>query len=137
MRVLGIDFGEKRVGLAVSDPGAQYALPLTTLERKNDRSLARAIHRLATEHGVTRLVLGEPLNLDGSRGTAAERIRRFGDRLERTTGLPVQYIDEALTSVEAEERLRALGIEPRKAPERVDALAAQILLQDALGLEDP
>lgn len=135
MCVLGIDFGEKRVGLALSDPQARYAIPLTTLERRNDRSVAREISRLAAERGVVRLVLGEPLGLDGTRGDAAQRVRRFGARLEKTSGLPLQYVDEALTSVEAEAQLREVGVDPRKNPGRVDALAAQILLQEALERE--
>ncbi|MCH9651113.1 MAG: Holliday junction resolvase RuvX [Deltaproteobacteria bacterium] len=137
MCVLGIDFGEKRVGLALSDPKARYAIPLTTLERRNDRSVAREICRLAAERGVVRLVLGEPLGLDGNRGEAAQRVRRFGNRLEKTSGLPLQYVDEALTSVEAEAQLREMGVDPRKNPGRVDSLAAQILLQEALARQAP
>lgn len=136
MCVLGIDFGQKRVGLALSDPEARYALPLTTLERRNDRSLAREICRLAGERGVVKLILGEPLGLDGERGEAAQRVRRFGSRLERASGLPLEYVDEALTSVEAEARLKEMGVDPRSNPGRVDALAAQILLQEALAREE-
>jgi len=134
MRAMGIDFGERRIGLAISDPAGRLALPLRTIERKNDRGAARQIARIAVAEGVERLVLGEPLNLDGSRGDAAARIRRFADRLERTTELPLELVSETLTSVEAEERLRIAGVDPRKSPERVDAVAAQILLQEALDL---
>jgi putative Holliday junction resolvase len=77
-------------------------------------------------------VVGEPRKLDGSRGPAAERARRFGERLAGLTGLPLELVDEALTSVEAAERLRAAGVDPRRHPERLDATAAQILLQEAL-----
>ena len=111
MRTLGIDFGETRIGLAISDPAGRVAVPLTTLER---------------------LVLGEPVGLDGQRGPAAERVERFGRKLAAVTGLPLALIDEALTTVAAAERLREAGIDPRRQPERLDALAAQILLQDAL-----
>lgn len=132
MRTLGIDFGEQRIGLAISDPAGRLAVPLCTLERRDDRGAARQIARVALGEGVECLVLGEPLNLDGSRGEAAQRVRRFARRLERTTQLPLELIGEALTSVEAEQRLRSAGADLRKSPERIDAVAAQILLQEAL-----
>jgi len=135
MRSLGIDFGEKRIGLAISDPEGRLAVPLTTLERRNDRSAVRAIEEIARREGVGRLVLGEPVGLDGQRGEAAERVRRFGNRLAGITGLPVRLINESLTTVEAQERLRAAGFDPRREPERIDAVAAQILLQEALDSE--
>ncbi|HWN41344.1 MAG TPA: Holliday junction resolvase RuvX [Thermoanaerobaculia bacterium] len=135
MRSLGIDFGEKRIGLAISDPEGRLAVPLTTLVRRNDRSAIREIEEIARREGIGRLVLGEPIGLDGQRGEAAERVRRFGDRLAGITGLPVRLINESLTTVEAQERLRAAGIDPRREPERIDAVAAQILLQEALDSE--
>jgi putative holliday junction resolvase len=135
MRSLGIDFGEKRIGLAISDPEGRLAVPLTTLARRNDRSAIREIEEIARREGIGRLVLGEPVGLDGQRGEAAERVRRFGDRLAGITGLPVRLVNESLTTVEAQERLRAAGIDPRREPERIDAVAAQILLQEALDSE--
>lgn len=135
MRSLGIDFGEKRIGLAISDPEGRLAVPLATLERRNDRSAVREIEAIARREGVGRLVLGEPVGLDGQRGEAAERVRRFGNRLAGITGLPVRLINESLTTVEAQERLRAAGVDPRREPGRIDAVAAQILLQEALDSE--
>jgi putative holliday junction resolvase len=132
MRFLGIDFGEKRIGLAISDPDGRLAVPLTTLERRNDRSALRQIAEIARQEGVERLVLGEPVDLYGRRGEIAERARRFGARLAEMTGLPVEWVDETLTSVEAAARLREAGVNTRREPGRVDAIAAQILLQDAL-----
>jgi putative holliday junction resolvase len=132
MRSLGIDFGEKRIGLAVSDPGGVFAVPLTTLERRNDRSAIRQIAEIARQEGVGRLVLGEPVGLDGQRGPNAERVRRFGERLAELTGLPLELVGEALTTVEATERLRQAGVDTRREPARIDAVAAQILLQEAL-----
>ena len=136
MRSLGIDFGEKRIGLAISDPGGRFALPLATLERRNDRSALRQIAEIAREQGVGQLVLGEPVGLDGQRGANADRVRRFGSRLAELTGLPLELVNEALTTVEAHERLREAGVDPRKEPARIDALAAQILLQEALDRGD-
>lgn len=132
MRYLGIDFGEARIGLALSDPEGRFAVPLKTLPRQNDRAAAREIAEIARAEGVERLVLGEPVGLDGIRGEAAERVRRFGKKLETAAGLPVEMIEEALTSVAADERLREAGVDTRKNRERIDAVAAQILLQDAL-----
>lgn len=130
MRSLGIDFGEKRIGLAISE-GA-LAVPLRTLRRRDDRSALAEIAAIAGREGVGRLVVGEPCHLDGTRGPAAVRARRFGERLAELTGLPLELVNESLTSVEAADRLRAAGIDPRRHPERLDAVAAQILLQEAL-----
>ncbi|HEX5759277.1 MAG TPA: Holliday junction resolvase RuvX [Thermoanaerobaculia bacterium] len=132
MKTLGIDFGEKRVGVAISDPEGRVAVPLETVGRTSDAAVVAAIAELARREGVERLVVGEPVNLDGSRGPAAERARRFADKLAAATGLPCELIDEALTSREAAARLRAAGVDPRQVPGRVDAVAAQIVLQDAL-----
>ena len=132
LRALGIDYGAKRIGLALSDPEGRVALPLQTLARKDDRSAAREIAAIARREEVGRLVVGEPVGLDGTRGEAAERARRFADRLAALTGLPVEMVNESLTSVEAAERLRAAGVDPRRHPGRLDAVAAQILLQEAL-----
>lgn len=132
MRALGIDFGERRIGLAISDEAGRLATPLVTLERDNDRRAARRIVAIAREQGVARLVLGEPRNLDGTAGEAAERVRRFGRRIAEASGLELEMVDEALTSVEARRRLADAGVDVRRHPERVDQVAAQILLQDAL-----
>lgn len=135
MRSLGIDFGERRIGLAISDPDGKVAVPLATLERSNDRAAIREIAEIARREEVGRLVLGEPVGLDGQRGPNAERVRRFGDRLAQASGLPVRLVNESLTTIAAQERLREAGIDPRRDPARIDAVAAQILLQEALDLE--
>jgi putative Holliday junction resolvase len=129
-RFLGIDFGEKRIGLAISE--GTLAVPLLTLRRRDDRSALEEIAAIARREAVGRLVVGEPLGLDGTRGPAARRARRFAERLAALTGLPLELVNESLTSVEAAERLRAAGIDPRRHPEKLDAVAAQILLQEAL-----
>lgn len=139
VRALGIDFGERRIGLAVSDAEGRWAVPLTTLERRTDRRAAYQIADLARQEKVELLVLGEPLAPDGSAGEAAQRVRRFGRRLAKASGLPVRFVDETLTTVEAAERLAAIGADRREHAERRDAVAAQILLQEALdrGREAP
>lgn len=135
MRALGIDFGERRIGLAISDPAGRLAVPLQTIERETDRKAIGKIAEIAGREGVGRLVVGEPVGLDGERGPAARRARAFAERLKARTGLPLELVDEALTSVEARERLAASGARAAdllRDPGRIDAVAAQILLQDAL-----
>ena len=131
-RALGIDFGERRIGLALSDPAGSMALPLCTIERQTDRRAAYQIADLVRREEVRLLVLGEPLALDGSATAGSERVRGFGRRLARITGLPVAWVDETLTTVEATERLREAGADGPKQRDRRDAVAAQILLQEAL-----
>ena len=130
-RALGIDFGEKRIGLAVSDEGGRLALPLATLERQTDRRAAYQIADIARREEVGVLVLGEPRRPDGSDSPAAERVRRFGRRLRRAARLPLVLIDEAHTTIEAAERLRA-ATDAEPDATRLDAVAAQVLLQEAL-----
>jgi putative Holliday junction resolvase len=138
MRALGVDFGERRIGLAISDPAGSFALPWKVLARRDDRSAIAEIAALAQEERVELLVVGLPRRpSDGAAGAAAGRARRFGERLARATGLPLEMVDEALTSREAEARLAEGGGRRRAARSgaraaQVDALAAQLLLQDAL-----
>ena len=133
MRALGIDFGERRIGLAITAHNGRLALPRETIVRQTDRRAVYQIAALAREEEVTHLVLGEPRGLeDGARGEAADRIRRFGAKLEKAARLPVLYVEETLSTVEASERLRLAGVDERKNPERLDAVAAQILLEQAL-----
>jgi putative Holliday junction resolvase len=131
-RLLAIDYGSKRIGLAISDPEGRLAVPLETFARTDDRGAARYITRVVEREGVEGLVVGEPRRLDGGRGEAALRAARFARRLEAATGLPVELVDESLTSVEAERRLREAGVDAAAASGRVDAVAAQILLEEVL-----
>ena len=135
VRFLGIDIGEKRVGVAEGDSQVGFAVPHSTLRRTSDRQLIAEIKALAVESGTDVLVVGEPRRLDGSVGPAAERARAFARKLGKACALPVRTVDEALTSVEAERRLRAAGVDPRKHPERIDSTAAQILLQEEMDRE--
>lgn len=135
MRTLGIDFGERRIGLAISDPLGRIAVPLDTIERQTDRRAAYRIADLVVREDVEALVLGEPKDLEGQSGQAVERVHRFGQRLARITGLPLHWVDEALTTVEATERLRQAGLDRRSEPGRRDSVAAQIILQEALDRE--
>lgn len=132
MRTLGIDFGERRIGLAISDEEGRVAVPLGTVRRTSDRAAIAELLAILEREGAAAVVVGEPVNVDGSRGPAAERARSFAARLGRRSGLPWSLVNESLTTVEAAERLRAAGVDLRREPERLDAVAAQILLQEAL-----
>ena len=130
MRFLGIDFGERRIGLAVSDERGRIATPLETIERVNDAQAIERILSVIESERVGGLVMGEPRRLDGSRGDAAARVGSFARKLSEAAELKVRLIDEALTSHAAAERVGA------DSP-RLDAVAAQIILQDALDTSPP
>lgn len=132
-RALGIDFGERRIGLALSDADGRLALPWKVIERRSDDEAVAAIARIVAEEEISRLVVGEPRRIGGA--PESETFRRahgFGAKLERATGLEIEWVDEAFTSADAAARLREVGIDSRRARGRLDAVAAQLLLQDAL-----
>ncbi len=131
-RALGIDFGEKRIGLAVSDPTNTVATPLETLVRRSGkRPPYRVMAELAREHDVGQLVVGLPLGLDGEENVWCAEVRAMADKLSDVTGTPVAWVDERMTSVRAERALRSTGLSKSKRREkgRVDAAAAQLILQ--------
>ena len=132
MRVLGIDFGERRIGLAISDESGRWAMPLEAIERTTDRRAIYQLADLAKLREVGLLVVGEPRLLDGQESANSPRIRRFGKRLAEVCQLPIQWVEETLTTVEAGERLRAAEVNLRGRRQRRDSVAAQILLQEAL-----
>jgi putative Holliday junction resolvase len=129
---MGVDFGEKRIGLAVSDPTNTVATPLETLvRRRGKRPPAGRIAALAGEHDVGQLVIGLPLSLDGSEGEWCAEVRAMGERLGTLLDVPVAWVDERLTSVRAERAVRSSGLSKQRREERgrVDAAAAQLILQ--------
>jgi putative holliday junction resolvase len=142
--ILAVDYGRARIGLAIAEPEAQLPRPLLTLERINRNEDMRRLRELARDHGVRQIVVGLPLRLDGSRGEMAEEATRFAARLRKQLGLPVDMLDERLTSWEAERLLeeqsgRTLhdakthgkgGHNPAKAS--VDAVAAAVILREYL-----
>ncbi len=137
MRILGIDFGERRIGLALSDPSGTLASPLPTLKRRaGKRPPLAALAEIAKEHEVEALVLGLPLTLEGEDSAWTRTVREVGAALAERTGLPVHFVDERLTSVRAERAVRNLGLpkKKREEKERVDAAAAILILQTWLDL---
>ena len=137
MRVLGIDFGQRRIGLALSDASGILATPATTLERVTPEAdpvaLVRgALQRLSGEEPISRIVVGLPRRLDGSDNDQTPGVRKFAAELGMRTGLPISLQDERLTSREAEARLALRERDWRRRKHRLDAAAAAIVLQDWL-----
>lgn len=134
-RILALDYGTRRVGLALSDPTGTLAAPLTTLTRRvGKRAPIAGILRLASDHAAEAFVVGLPLDGDGGENEWSTEVRTFGRQLEVRSGLPVHFVDERYSSVEAEARIRSIGL-GRRAKEdkaRIDAGAAAIFLQDWL-----
>lgn len=127
--ILAFDFGVKRIGVAVGEWPLAQAHPLTTIRSEANAERFAAIEALIKEWRPVSLVVGLPLALDGSAHEMTARSTRFGNQLRGRFGLAVDYAEERLSSVEAEERLRAGGHNAKSAREHVDALAAQIILQ--------
>ncbi len=129
-RVLALDLGERRIGVAISDELGLTAQGLRTLYRTNKRRLLATLAALAAERQVGLILVGYPLLLSGEEGSQAQRARRFAAELERRTGLPVKLLDERFTTVEARRLLRSTGVclDKRNAPV-VDRLSAVLLLQ--------
>ena len=135
-RFLGIDHGSKRIGLAVSDPGATLASPLTTIDAATNFSdQVAAILSYAKEFEIDAFVIGLPLNMDDTEGNQAKTVRRFGAELLRISGKPVHYWDERLSSHAAEDLLRPAELTRKKRKARLDRVAAQIMLQEFLDSE--
>ncbi|MEK6674986.1 MAG: Holliday junction resolvase RuvX [Planctomycetota bacterium] len=131
--ILGIDYGSKRIGLAISDSQRTFSLPLTTVESRGDvHANAAVVLEKAGEYDVSEFVVGLPLNMDGTEGPQTKETRTFGEVLKTLSGRPVHYFDERLSSVAAEEMLRPAELTRLKRRARVDRLAAQVILQDFL-----
>lgn len=133
MRIMGLDFGSKTVGVAISDPLLVTAQGIEIIRRKEENKLRQTLARieeLILEYGVTEIVLGFPKNMDDSVSDRAKLSLEFKDKLERRTGLPVHMWDERLTTVEADNIMMEAGITKREdRKEYVDMIAAQLILE--------
>ena len=138
MRILGLDYGARTVGVAVSDPMGWTAQPLETICRKEESKLRRTLARIeeiCREYGVEKIVIGLPLNMNDSEGERAALVRVFAEKIAARTGLPVVFEDERLTTREAEEILRESG-EPQKNWKKViDQMAASLILRSYMEKE--
>jgi len=132
-RVLAVDWGRKRFGVALSDPGRLIAQPLTTLvRRERHRPPIAALLALIHTHDVTELVVGLPLTPEGAEGEAVAAVRAFGDALARRAALPLTYWDERFSTVHALRSARAAGVKDRDSRGRIDQMAAVAILQHFL-----
>jgi putative Holliday junction resolvase len=131
-RLLGVDYGSVRVGLAISDAGRLIASPLTTYERRSAEQDAAFFRGVVNDEGIGQLVVGLPVHLGGREGLKAGEARAFGQWLGEVTGLPVVFWDERFTTVQAEQFLQEAGLTSKRRKRRRDRVAAQILLQTYL-----
>lgn len=136
-RVLALDLGKRRIGLAMSDELRLTAQGLNTLERTNIREDLARLTEIASANNVSLILIGNPLHMSGREGTQAEKAREFGARLHATSGIPVEFWDERLTTVEAQRVLRQSGISIEKRAAAVDRLSAVILLESYLDSQRP
>lgn len=131
-RILAIDYGRKRLGLALSDALCITAQPFATLVRSNRRDDLRRLREICRDNGVTRILVGHPLHMSGGAGEMARESARFAARLQEELSIETELVDERLTSWEAEETLVSGGRSQRKRRTAIDPLAAAILLRDYL-----
>lgn len=131
-RILALDLGSRRIGLAITDSLGITAQPLRTLNRRNNRADFAALLRLVRKHGVGEIVLGLPLTMRGESGTQAEKANEFAEELRAQSGLPVHMMDERLTSAAAHRLLDESGLTREQRKGKVDAMAAVMILQSFL-----
>jgi putative Holliday junction resolvase len=132
VRILAVDPGSKRVGLAVSDPTATIAQALSTVPAEPGDTLASRLAEIARTHEARRIVVGLPLRLDGTRGPEAAAAKQLADAVRKASGLPVELVDERMTTAAAERSLIAGGVRREKRRLVVDGVAATLLLQGHL-----
>jgi len=133
-RRIAFDYGDVRIGVAISDPDSILASPLTTLSNGNPK-LFEQISALMTEHDPVAIYVGEPLNLSGESSSSAEKARAFGQILNETFQIPVTMIDERLSTVSATTALRDSGVNAKDARSRIDMAAAVAILEHAIRIE--
>ncbi len=131
-RILGIDWGEKRIGLAVSDPLGIIATGLETVEKKPDFDLIGYLKQLIAEQEIAKIILGFPKNMDGSVGPKGEEVLAFKESLEKEINIPVILWDERLTTLSAQRSLREAEVKLKKGKKFLDKIAAVLILQNYL-----
>lgn len=136
-RLIGLDIGDKRIGIAIADPLGITAAGLETIERRNAKIDVEKVKEIAERHGATQIVVGLPLNMDGTSGEQADKVRSFASKLARATGLPIVYEDERLSTVSAIRTLTVQGVDTGKNRDIVDRQAAAIILQKFLDRRSP
>ncbi len=132
-RLLALDLGEKRIGVAVSDELRITARPLPIILRRSWKELLREVAKLVESFGAMGIVIGLPLSLDGAAGSAAESVRNLSEKFRLSLGVPVYLQDERLTTFAAEANLRSAGLDQDQIKREVDSEAAAIILRDFIG----
>ena len=131
-RLLGIDYGTVRIGLALSDPTRTLASPLPFLDNKSPEQVTSAITALIQAHQVTGLVIGLPRNMDGSYGPSAEKVREFIAQIQPHLSAQIVALDERLTTAQASRDLSRMGLDQRELRKKVDSSSAALILQQFL-----
>ncbi len=132
MRILGLDVGERRIGIALSDPEKVLAIPFTVIERKGEQADFEAILKIAKEQEVEQIIIGIPRSLNGHLGWQAEKIAAFSAKLSQKTKIPIDTWDERLSTIAAEKALIEAGLKRDERKRHRDALAAALILQSYL-----
>jgi putative Holliday junction resolvase len=136
-RALALDLGERRIGVAVSDPTGILARPLTTIVRASRQADFEAIAALVDEYAIERVIVGLPLSLDGTEGPQALQSRRYAERLAQALAIPIEFWDERYSSAVATDILREQGQHRRHMRDKLDATAAAVILQSYLDAQAP
>ena len=132
MRVLALDVGDKRIGVAISDPSQVLARSLKVIQRGSRQEDFAAVARLVEEYEVEKVVVGYPLSLDGKAHAQAEKVGRYATGLAESLTVPMLLWDERFSTVSAERLMREAGLRGKKKRDRIDAVAAAVILQDYL-----
>ncbi|MCQ2424044.1 MAG: Holliday junction resolvase RuvX [Clostridia bacterium] len=130
--ILGVDYGDARTGLALSDPSGLMAFGAGCVRAEGMKKAASGVAAAAAEKHAARIVIGNPINMNGTEGPRSEKCRAFADMLRELTGLPVELFDERLTTVSAHRILSESNVRGQKRKNSVDELSAQLILQDYL-----
>ncbi len=136
-RIIGLDIGDRRIGVAISDPLRITAAGLETIERTNVRADVQAVRDIALRHGAVQIVVGLPQNMDGSMGEQSEKVKSFARKLAREINIPIVYEDERLTTISAIRTLTIQGVKTGHNKALVDQQAAAIILQKFLDRKEP
>lgn len=131
-RILGIDYGTVRIGLALSDPTGTLASPLPHLENKSVSVVRGSLCELIQTHDISRIVVGLPRNMDGSYGPAAENVRKFISQIQEGLSTPIETQDERLTTAQASKQLSQMGLNQKEMRKKIDSSSASLILQQYL-----
>ena len=136
-RLLGIDYGTVRIGLALSDPTRTLASPLPFLENNSPQQVTQALSELIQTHQISALIIGLPRNMDGTYGPSAQKVRDFISQIQKDIPLPITPIDERLTTAQASKQLTGIGLNQKQLRKKVDSSSACLILQQYLDRSTP